>query len=136
MTLNELSQLYWLKKEIQRDRERLEDLRIKARSPSGPNLFGMKVQGGRQESRLEELEIRISELEEIIGEKQERCMEEQIKIERYISSIPDSRIRLIFTYRFIDCLTWIQTAMKLGGNNSVTGVQSVCYRYLKGENQH
>ena len=129
MTVKELSQLYWLKKEIRRDQERLEELRVLARSPSGPNLSGMKVQGGKQESKLEKIVLQIVELEEMLSEKQIRSIEQQLELERYIETIPESYLRTIFGYRFIDGMTWPQIAIQM--STTEDSVKKACYRYIR-----
>ena len=38
--------------------------------------------------------------------------------------------RLIFTYRFVDCLSWQKVAEAVGGGNTEGSVKMICYRYL------
>lgn len=132
MTLKELSQLYYLNREIEMDKERLERLRALAPSPSGPILTGMPR--GRYENRLERYTAEIVDLEAIIQAKMTRCLHERNRLERYIAEIPDSLTRQIFQLRFIDGLTWLQIAYSVGGNNTAASVKMVCYRYLKKDN--
>lgn len=158
MTLKELSQLYYLNREIElgkerlanldaeikEDEEQLADLESIASSPSSSNYDGMPKspsQGNKIENDVE----RIWVLEEIIKRKkalrcdiemtiqasQILCLTERSKLERYITGLPDSLLRLIFTYRFIKGLTWPQVAFKVGGNNTEASVKMMCYRYIK-----
>ena len=60
MTIKELSQLYYLKREIDMDKQRLNDLRQIAASPSTPNLSGMP-RGSQSECALERKNIKIFE---------------------------------------------------------------------------
>ena len=130
MTVKELSQLFWLKKEIERDEARLEELRALARSVSAMDFSAVRVQGGKQESKLELQVVEIVDLEHLIAEKRQRCITEQLKLERYIQSIPDSYLRMIFTMRFIDCMRWLDIAFELEGTTE-DAVKKSCYRYLK-----
>jgi hypothetical protein len=41
-----------------------------------------------------------------------------IKVEEYIQSIDDSRMRRIIRYKFIDDMTWPQVAMNIGGKRT------------------
>jgi len=132
MTLKELSQLYWLNREIERDRERLADVRSRAACPSAPNLSGMRG-GTSDESRVERYVAEIVDLELIISAKLTQCVYERNRLERYISDIPDSLTRQIFQLRFIDGLNWIQISNRIGGGNSEEGVRKRVYRYLKSE---
>lgn len=130
MTLHELSQLYYLNREIANDRRRLAMLRDKAYAASSPNLSGMPSGSGSGD-RVGKYAAEIAELEALIEIKLERCMCEQIKLERYIADIPDSLTRQIFTYRFIDKLSWTQVARRVGGDNTADSVKKNCYRYLE-----
>ena len=130
MTLNELSQLYYLNREIERDQERLEELRAKASAPGAVNYDGMPKNPGF-ENRLERCIAEIVDLEAIIQAKITQCLHERNRLERYIAEIPDSLTRQIFHLRFSKGLTWLQIAYSVGGNNTEASVKMVCYRYLK-----
>ena len=130
MTLKELSQVYYLNREIEMDRERLEELRKKAKSPSGSNLSGTFV-GGASESNVERYTAEITGRENAINEKIIQCEQEKSCLERYIATIPDSLTRQIFTLRFIYCYSWSRIALSVGGGNTEGSVKMVCYRYLK-----
>ena len=130
MTLHELSQLYYLKREIEMDKQRLAELRFAAASPSAPNITGMP-KGTSLESTLEQKCERVFRLEAIIAAKIARCEREREKLEKYISDIPDSLTRQIFTLRFIRGYTWRQVANRCGGYNTPDGVKKRCQRYLR-----
>lgn len=129
MTLNELSQLYWLTREIEADRRRLQELEQKASAPSSVNLSGAP-RINREVSSVELMAERIVELKNAIQKKQEKNIAERIRLERYISEIPDSYLRQTFYYRFVLGLSWRQVAFRLGGGNTADGVRKACRRYL------
>lgn len=129
MTLKELSQLYYLNREIERDQERLEDLRARASSPGMPSCDCAKAQGF--ENRLERYIAEIVDLEAIIQAKLTQCLHERNRLERYIAAIPDSLTRQIFQLRFVECLSWVRIAYQVGGGNTEAGVKMTCYRYIK-----
>ena len=52
-------------------------------------------------------------------------------VEKYIDSIEDSRKRNIMRYRYIDGMTWRETAKKLGPGNSEDAVRMEIKRFLK-----
>lgn len=133
MTLKELSQLYYLNREIERDQERLEKLRASASAPGAPNYDDMP-KSPSFENRLERYIAEIVDLEAIIQAKITQCLHERARLERYIAEIPDSLTRQIFQLRFINGLTWVQIAFSIGGNNTEASVKMVCYRYLKKDN--
>lgn len=130
MTLKELSQLYYLNREIERDQERLEKLRARASAPGSPSYDGMPKSSGFG-NRLENYIAEIIDLEAIIQAKITQCLHERNRLERYIAEIPDSLTRQIFQLRFINGLTWVQIAFNVGGGNTEGSVKMTCYRYIK-----
>lgn len=134
MTLKELSQVYYLNREIEQDRERLEEIRKKAQSPSGSNLSGTFV-GGASESNIERYTAEIADLEAIIKAKIMQCLHERNRLERYIAEIPDAYVRQIFTLRFIDGLSWVQVAFSIGGKCTADGARMACNRHIKKSNE-
>ena len=132
MTLKELSQLYYLNREIERDQERLDALRERAAAAGAPNTDGMPKSPG-YENRIEHYIAEIVDLEAIIRAKISLCMHERNRLERYIADIPDSLTRQIFALRFINGLSWVHIALDVGGGNTEEGVRKRVYRYLEQE---
>lgn len=157
MTLKELSQLYYLNREIEMDRARLDSIKAEiqkeerrlaelkgsATSPSSPSYSGMPVSHGfenkleKNTERILELESNIkhkrsvmSDIAESVKVKQARCILERNKLEKYIADIPDSLLRLIFTYRFVDGLSWRRVSESIGVRTTEESVKKMCYRYL------
>ncbi len=131
MTIKELSQLYWLNREIEMDKRRLEELEVVVSSPKVQKLDSMPHAPGYGDD-LARCVAEIVDLKAIIAAKQQQCIYERNRLERYISSIPDSLTRQIFTYRFVDGLSWWQVAYTIGGNNTGDGVRMRVKRYLEG----
>lgn len=134
MTLKELSQLYYLNREIERDTERLEALRTRASAPGSPNYDGMP-KSPSYENRLERYIAEIVDLEAIIQAKITQCLHERARLERYIAEIPDSLTRQVFTLRFINGLSWVQVAFSIGGDCTADGARMACNRYIKKTNE-
>lgn len=162
MTVKELSQLYHLNREVEMDQKRLADLdseiqrdesrlavlEAKSTSVSSPAYDGMpkSPSGGNQiECSVAELvDLRDliarkkalrSECAMTIHAKQILCLTERNRLERYIADLPDSLLRMIFTYRFINGLTWYQVSEHIGMHTTEDSVKKLCYRYLSEENQ-
>lgn len=130
MTLKELSQLYYLNREIESDRRRLEELEAKLASPSSPNLSGMPrstAYGNKIESSVAD----IMDLKAIIAAKQQQCIYERSRLMRYITEINDSLTREIFIFRFVNGLSWRQVAASVGGNNTADSCRMTCKRYIE-----
>ena len=134
MTLKELSQLYYLNREIEMDKERLEALRARASAPGSPNYDGMP-KSPSYENRLERYIAEIVDLEAIISAKITQCQHERNRLERDIADIPDSNLRMIFTLRFINGLSWVQLAFSIGGDCTADGARMACNRYIKKTNE-
>lgn len=130
MTLKELSQLYWLNREIEADQRRLEDLQVAAYAPPPPDLSGMPRANGNSR-RVESMAVEITTLQGIIRAKRDQCIYERVRLEQYITDIPDSLTRQIFTLRFVNGLDWAQVAYSIGGGNTPDSVKKTCYRYLR-----
>ncbi len=127
MTVKELSQLYWLNREIEEDKRRLDVLEAALSSPKPQKLDGMPHDGGHGDS-LARCVAEIIDLRAIIAAKQQQCIYERNRLERYIAGIPDSLTRQIFTLYFVNGLTWRQTAMHVGGGNTEESVSNRLYR--------
>ncbi len=70
-------------------------------------------------------------LREVLIERKVKCEQLKIKIEEFISNIPDSRTRRIFQYRYIDGLTWQQVSRRIGGYEE-SYPRKIHDRYLEG----
>lgn len=131
MTLSELSQLYYLQREIEADRQRLADMRAKAQSVSASKITGMPRSGSH--GGLDAAAVAIADLDLLIQEKLARCLTEQYRLEEYIASIPDSLTRQIFVLRFVKGYSWQKVAWGVGGYNTEDSVKKTCYRYIRAE---
>lgn len=130
MTANELSRMQYMRRSIKQDVERLNELKAKAYAPSSPNLSGVRLSSGF-DSRLENFALKIDEAERCIANKQVQYMQEWIRLERYIATIPDSLTRLILTLRFVEGESWRRIAAELGRCNTAESVRERAYRHLK-----
>lgn len=130
MTKKELSQLYWLRREIEEDRCRLDELEAIAASPASPRYDGMPHAPGAGDG-MARMAAEIVDLKAIISAKQQQCIHERNRLERYIADIPDSLTRQIFALRFVKGLSWWQVAARVGGNNTGDGVRMRVNRYLE-----
>lgn len=131
MTKKELSQLFYLKKEIEMDQRRLADLEVKA-LPGAVKMDGMP-HGTGVSDKLARYAVEMADLRGIIEAKHKQCLYERNRLERYIADIPDCLTRQIFTYRFVDGLSWLQVARRIGGDNTPDSVRMICDRYLSAQ---
>lgn len=132
MTVNELSQLYYLNLEIEKDRRKLESLRSR-RGVQSPAISDMPKSSSPCSSREAELTAEILDLEEIIAAKLVLAQKEKNRLERWVSQIPHSLTRQIFEDRFCELMKWEEVAADIGGGSTAERVKKICYRYLKRE---
>lgn len=123
MTKQELSRHFWLQHEVKRQEKRLARLRkkqqlIREQGEVGDAVRDYKTGKGipvRIEGVPEEeftLPLMIKLLEEEIEKNIKESQEQTVKIEQYIQTIEDPKIRELMRSRFIDCLNWEQTGEK------------------------
>jgi len=129
VTLKELSQLYYLNREIEMDQRRLRELEARA-LPGAQVITGMSHGSGVADI-VGRYAAEIADLRGIIEAKHQQCLYERSRLERYIADIDDSLLRQIFTYRFVNGLPWLQVAACIGGNNTADSVRVACNRYIE-----
>lgn len=132
MTIKELSQLYYLNKEILQQRKRLAELEALSTNTT-PQISGMPHTPGVSD-KVAQCAAEIADLKALLSLNIQKYWYERNRLERYIAGIEDSLTRQVFTLRFVDGLTWVQVAHRIGGNTEGS-VKMICYRYLENNNQ-
>ena len=127
MTRKELSQIYYLKREIHNDEQRLIELESAATGIT-QNISGMPGSGRLSDKTA--LGAEIADLKNIIHNKKEMCIAHYNRIMRYVAGIDDSFMRQIITYRHIDMMKWRDIAQKIGGGNSEDGIRKAYSRFV------
>ena len=133
MTLKELSQLYHLNREIDLGYRIIEELRAKAENLS-QSLSDMPSCPSK-ENRLERYVAEMADLSAILDAKEVQCIHERSRLLRWINDIDDSLTRQIFTLRFVNGLSWPQTAASAGSRYTDAYVRNLCYRKMKEMNE-
>lgn len=128
MTNRELNQLYWLNREIARDKQRLQEL-IAAATDTASKITGLPHASGVSDKTA--LAVEIAYLKGVIESKIQQSYYEYNRLITYINSIEDSYIRQILTLRYVNGLSWQQIAHHMGGGNTSDGVRMACNRYLR-----
>ncbi|MDD3881719.1 MAG: hypothetical protein PHI27_05655 [Eubacteriales bacterium] len=112
MNKRELSQLYYLNREIEEQQRRLQELEALATSCTS-HITGMpKAQG--VVDRLAGYVAEIADLRSLIDLNIKKCFFELNRLNRYINGIEDSQMRLILSLRYINGLSWQQIAFSIG----------------------
>ena len=144
MTKKELSQLYYLNREIEMLKKQLSDLEdrqddyicgtVKASSADYPyTLHSITVSGASDPQAAYNRRAEIRETKALILLKIEQCDIEYGRLIRYINGVDDSLMRQILTYRYINGFNWTQVAMHIGGGNTADSVRMMHNRHLTGK---
>ena len=130
MTKDELSQIYWLNKEIIMWQQELDRLESQSKT-KGAEFADVPQHGGRTGSKVESQAVRPEIIrEEILGLKQ-KAEQELSKLRQYINGIDDSLVRQIIEYKYAQRLTWEETAARIGGVNSGESLRKTLQRFLR-----
>lgn len=127
-TKKDLSQLYYLKREIRNDEQRLIELESAATSIT-QTISDMPGSGRKSDKTA--IGAEIADLKSIIRAKKEMCIAHYNQIMRYVASVDDSLMRQIITYRHLDMMKWRDIAQKIGGGNTEDGLRKAYTRYLE-----
>lgn len=112
MIREELNEIYWLNKEIEDLENRLKELDETA--GVGSAKIDNEIHGsGSVSDPVERLAIKKIELKNRIYQNMLLILEEKEKIERFVETIPDSKIRTIVRLRNIDLMTWDEIGKSL-----------------------
>ncbi len=129
MTKKELSQLYYLKKEIKEQQRRLKELEILATNCTA-NVTGLP-NGNGVSDKIANYATEIADLKSLLDLNLKKCFYELNRLDRFIQSIDDPLLRQTVLYRFEKNMSWSQIARMLGGNNKPESIRKKLYRYLK-----
>lgn len=70
-----------------------------------------------------------------LHKREEKLLELTNAVEEFIVTIPDSRIRRMITYKYLDNLTWIQVAHRIGGEkNTADSCRMAVERFMQSLN--
>lgn len=128
MTMKELSQLYWLNREIEMEQRRLNELTA-ASTEGCAKITGIPYT--RLLTDKTAIAGEIADCRSIIDAKIQQCMAEYNRLYRFISAVDDSQMRMILTLRHVNGLNWRQIAFHIGGGNTEDGVKMAYFRFLK-----
>lgn len=128
MTKKELSQLYWLNKEIEKDKKTLAKLEESA-TDTAVKISGIPHASGISDKTA--IAAEIADIRALIEARTAMSIIEYNRLNRYIAGVDDSLIRQILTLRYINGLEWRQVAETIGGGNTEDSVRMAHSRYLR-----
>jgi hypothetical protein len=129
MTTKELSQLYYLDREIEKQERQLLELETEAFNAVA--RMSDMPRGGGVSDKVGNLAIQIAEARALINLNLQKRWYERNRLTRYIDSVDDSLMRQILKHRFIDGMKWWDVAYAVGGNHTAESVRQMCHRFLR-----
>lgn len=129
MTKKELSELYWINKEIKEEQRKLDELEAAATNCTA-KITGLPHVAGTHD-KIGDLSILIAEQKDLIELKIRQSIIEYNRLNRYIKEIPDSQMRMILSLRYVNGLTWQQVADSIGEGNTADAIRKKHDKFLK-----
>jgi hypothetical protein len=115
MTKDELSQLYYLNREIGQLQSRLSELECLANSCTA-KITGMPTASGISD-KLGKYVAEIADLKSLLDINLKKCFYELNRLNCYIQNIEDSEIRMILSLRYVNGFSWQQIAYSIGASD-------------------
>lgn len=142
MTRKELDQYSDLLKEQEETKDRIAKLEKQLEKIIAEGNVTDKVMGGdggKQPFKIEGFPIPeyskkkmwLNKNKAILKEREEKIANLILRIENFISTVDDSLVRRIITFRYVENLSWDKVADKIGGNNTSDSVRKACERYIE-----
>lgn len=94
------------------------------------NMQNFNIEGYNYEE-ADKKEDRLNKLNSILCKRKCKCEDLKLQIEEFINSIPDSRTRRVFQYRYISNLEWLPIAMRMSKVHE-SYPRKIHDRYLEG----
>lgn len=134
MTREEVSQIYYLNREIKKLQRNLSELR--GSGLQSPKIDGMPKAPGRTGSPTERQGIAEADIEMQIERLLAAVKQKQREIFEYIGSVEDSMIRMIIIFRCVDLCTWAEVAENIGGPMTADSARMAFNRHFEAEMSH
>lgn len=129
MTKQELSQIYYLDKELKIWNEELQ--KIQDRMEQGAKQIDGMPHGSGVSDPVGNIAAELANCEMMITCKEAEIEIHRNKIIKYINSIEDTLMRQIIFYRCVSCVGWGQVAASIGGGATAAGVRMAFNRYFE-----
>lgn len=129
MTKKELSQLYYLEKEIKEQQKRIKELETTATSCSS-KIAGVPSGTGNSD-KIGNYAAQIADLKSLLDLNLRKYFYELNRLNHYIQSVEDSQMRMILTLRYVRGLTWRQIAKSMGVAGDGSTERKKLDRFLK-----
>lgn len=129
MTLQQLSKHFRLLERLRQNQD-MHTALYAAAYPRGQVLSGMPHSAGASD-RIGDLASELADLSTHIQQLQAEAHQSEIQVVRFLDTIADDRLRMMFRLRFIHGCTWQEVSKILGEKITEEGAKKACYRYLR-----
>lgn len=126
MTRKELSQIYYINKEIEMWERELENVT----SLQSPKLDGLP-RGSETGDSTASKALQAAQISKTINGLLTKLQMKRKEIYDYIATVDDSLMRQIIMYRCISLCTWEEVAIYVGGGNSADSVRKLFVRFVR-----
>lgn len=106
---------------------------VKGTRPDG--TYGSIRITGYAYSSAERLRYVLDKREQELKKCQDRLLDIVNEAEEYVSGVSDSRIRRMLRYRYMDGLSWVQVAQKMGRKCTAEGCRKQIERFMRSEGE-
>ena len=131
MTASDLGRLAKLRADRAKLHEQRAELRTTARRLSGSPMDGMPRSRGGVNRRTDNYAAKLADLDKEIRKKAVAIIRDEIRVQEFISAVPDARLRLIIRHRVIDEMNWEKVAQAIGQRvETPAGVKQTFLRFL------
>ena len=130
ITKKELSGYYFLTKDIEKLKERLEQKRIAIYGAKSPKLTGMPRGGDTARSKVEADVSELIDLEQEIAEKEQKAADIRNRLEIFISRVGSEKVRRIMTARCVKGMSWYGVADFVGEGMTEENARQIYCRYV------
>ena len=131
ITKTDLDRVYYLSKELEMWKRRLEELEADIPPNSKPNDGMPHSQTNAVSSPTETKAIALAELASKIREQITRIEIAKMQMETLILTLEDPVLKQVIEFHCIKLMSWKETAAKLGGCQTPEGVRQMYSRYCK-----
>ena len=137
MTTKELCRIWKLRADLAKLHEQRAELRSTARRLSCPPMDGMPRGRGGVNRRTENYAAKLADLDKEIRKKDLQILREETRVQKFISTVPDARLRLIIRHRVIDQMSWEKVAQAIGCRvETPAGVKQTLLRFMWEQEQN
>lgn len=126
MTKKELSQIYYINREIEMWQRELSSIY----SLESVNLDGMP-RGSSIGDATGEKAVRAAQIRDIIEGLLAKLQMKRKEVYEFIATLDDPLMRQIVMYRCLSLCTWEEVAMYVGGKNTADSVRMLFNRFFK-----